>query len=906
MRRTLTSILLVAAASSGLFSQVLYVGNSGDDTVSTYVIDQQNGILTELLPRVPSTGSPSSVAIHPNGKFVYVTNSGNGNLGVNFPSIAIFGIDPATGALKPLDSVALTPGTGPQGAVIDPAGKFLFVANAGPTGAAGNVAVYSIDAATGNLTAVSGSPFAALPGANKMLVHPSGKFAYVSVVSAGAAGEIGAFNIGANGALTPITGSPFAARNNLVWMAMDRSGKFLFAIERQDNAVLVYSINPDTGALTQVGSTFPSGPGSVAGVTVDPAGKFLYVSIPGQGGVVTFSIGATGALTQVGNAGAVITANDVILDPSGKFLYVTGPQGNSVAALAIDATSGKLTPIPPQFFTAGNQPSRGAAVLLSPPVLPPLIVDNATNQFSVAPPGMPYAGVAQGSRFGISGKNLGPPVQVNSDTTLTTQLGGVSVQIRSGGVTTPALIVAASYGFVSVVIPSSTPLGDATVTLTNNGRTTAAVPITIVPVAPGIRTLNGAGDGPAKAYIVPPDAGLTPAVVQNPNALNQAAKPGQLMAVQGTGLGPANFDETQSGVLQEMDLAADVIVGNTVVPAVNTVRTNGSDFILFQLPDNTPEGCYVPVAVRASGMISNVGTISVSSTSSTCSDTTGLAASDIDLAQKSGGLRAGSINLTRFDLQPFGLMEDVSGNFGRYDFNSLLSSFSAPVGQGGGIRPGFPVPAFGTCTVSPGNPLRPNHPFDTRSDPVSPLFFNAGPALTINGPQGTFSMPAPDYDFSPDSDVLVPGSYSVDNGTGTQQVGAFKAALTMPPMLTWSNPPGFGASLDRTQDLTVTWSDGLADKEFVIIVGISSNQQATAGYLCAEKVSAGQFTIPAWVLSSIPASDQFDAGGGQQVPSGLIGVGTAPLTSVGRFSSPTLDFGQFTYEQATVNIVSYQ
>src|SRR5579872_4925348 len=74
-------VLFLAATSNGLFGQMLYVGNNGDDTISAYVIDQQSGLLTELLPRVPSTGAPSSVTVHPNHKFVYVTNFGNGALG---------------------------------------------------------------------------------------------------------------------------------------------------------------------------------------------------------------------------------------------------------------------------------------------------------------------------------------------------------------------------------------------------------------------------------------------------------------------------------------------------------------------------------------------------------------------------------------------------------------------------------------------------------------------------------------------------------------------------------------------------------------------------------------------------------------------------------------------------------
>ena len=127
----LIAVLVLAGTSPGLFGQLLYIANGGDDTISSYVIDQETGLLTELLPRVVSTGSPSSVAIHPGGKFIYVTNGGNPNLNVNNPSIASFSINSTTGALTLFNNLALTPGTGPQGAAIDAAGKFLFFRECG-------------------------------------------------------------------------------------------------------------------------------------------------------------------------------------------------------------------------------------------------------------------------------------------------------------------------------------------------------------------------------------------------------------------------------------------------------------------------------------------------------------------------------------------------------------------------------------------------------------------------------------------------------------------------------------------------------------------------------------------------------------------------------------------------------
>ena len=897
---SLLGLLLLAATSNRVYGQVLYVGNNGDGTVSTYVIDESSGLLTEILPRVATLGSPSSVAVHPSGKFAYVTNFGGGG---NGPSVASFSIDPTTGALILLNSLPVTPGSAPQGATIDPAGNFLFVCSGG----AGTLSVFSIDPSSGALTPAPGSPNATLTGPNKVVVHPSGQFAYVS---ANGVNQIAGFSIGADGSLTPLAGSPYAARNNLFWMAMDPAGRFLYALERQDSAVLVYSIDPNSGALTQVGSPFPAGP-AVTGVAVDPAGKFLYVSTLGNGGVSVFSIDGSGKLSQARSYGSILGAYDAILDPAGKFLYVPGQTANAVAALAIDPNSGALTPLAQQFYSAGASPQRGASILLSPPVVPPISADSAVNVFSNAPAGMPDSGIAQGSVLGITGKNIGPAVEVSqpnsiSDFPLGFQLGGTSIQIQSGDVTTQVIMRDVSTNFAGGIVPSSTPLGPATVTVTYNGRTTAPLPITIVSTSPGLDTRNGAGSGPThKAQNASPDTVLNLDTAANPtlpfNALNQPAQPGQRMIIRGTGLGAAAYDETQAQT-QELTVPVDVFVGNKLATVITELRLVGVDFLLIQLPNDAPQGCYVPLAIRAGGVTSNVATISISATGGSCSDATGLSASDIDAAQKSGGINMGTIVLGRIDLGPLGLMDFANGIFARTDFNSLQTAFS-PGNNGQGIRTSFPTPPLGSCVVTPGISTNPNNPFDTPSDQIQLQYFNVGPMLNLNGPQGSVQLPALQYAFNPSGDAITPGNYTADNGSGSQAVGAFKAAITLPPPLNWTNQASLTA-VDRTQGLTVTWSGGLADKEFVMIVGLSANQ-ATAGFLCTERVSAGQFTVPAWVLSSIPASGTVQVGG-QSEPSGLLGVGTAPFTSVGRFTATGLNFGVITYEQATVSVIPYQ
>jgi hypothetical protein len=386
------------------------------------------------------------------------------------------------------------------------------------------------------------------------------------------------------------------------------------------------------------------------------------------------------------------------------------------------------------------------------------------------------------------------------------------------------------------------------------------------------------------------------------NALHRPAKPGQRIIITATGLGAVSGDESQASA-QELNVPAEVIVGNKLATVITKLRIAGFDLILTQLPDDVPEGCYVPIAIRAGGVTSNVASISISATGGTCSDATGLAAADIDAAQRSGQISMGTITLSHYELGPLGTDDFANGIFASVDFNSLLRSFS-PGNNGGGIRTSFAMPPLGTCTVSRGAPTDPDDPLDLPLDPTNLRYINVGQALTLSGPAGTVQLPGPFYGFESDKNVFAPGDYTVDNGTGTQSFGAFKAVLTLPPMAEWTNRNEL-TSVDRSQDLTVTWSGGVSDKEYVVIVGLSASQQAIGGFYCVENASAGKFTVPAWVLSSLPASATFTEGD-LTLTGGALGVGTAPFTNAGRFITPGLNFGVFTYEQATVSFVPYR
>ena len=88
-----------------------------------------------------------SVAVDPAGKFLLVSTSGN--------ELSSYAITPASGALTAVSTAGT--GTFPLGVVINPQGTFAYVANENSA----DISVYAINATTGALAQVAGSPFAA-------------------------------------------------------------------------------------------------------------------------------------------------------------------------------------------------------------------------------------------------------------------------------------------------------------------------------------------------------------------------------------------------------------------------------------------------------------------------------------------------------------------------------------------------------------------------------------------------------------------------------------------------------------------------------------------------------------------------------------------------------------------------
>jgi uncharacterized protein (TIGR03437 family) len=229
------------------------------------------------------------------------------------------------------------------------------------------------------------------------------------------------------------------------------------------------------------------------------------------------------------------------------------------------------------------------------------------NNYSRIPPGLPDYGIAQGSIFVMYGDRMGPPQLVAASSfPLTTTLGGVSIAVTgSDGRKYQAIPYYVSATQTAAILPSATPVGPATITVTYAGQTSAALPFSVLKIAFGVLTMNGAGSGAAAALDASSNF-LGPA---------NAAHPGEVVALWGTGLGPASGDETALGGTAH-DLGGSVPITVSIGGRQAAVQYHGRsqypgvDRIDVTVPSGV-SGCYAAVQAQGDSIVSNLVTIPV-------------------------------------------------------------------------------------------------------------------------------------------------------------------------------------------------------------------------------------------------------------------------------------------------------
>ena len=345
------SIAMTSGATPIAYAPRAYVSNFGDGNVSAYNMNPSTGALSLIAGSPFASGAgPFSVAVDPLGRFVYTADA-------DIDAVSGDAINGLTGALTPVLGSPFAAGSDSQSVAIDPLGRFAYVVDRLPDD---TISAYTINSSTGALSPVPGSPYAAGLAPSWLAVDPSGRFVY----AAGGNDTVYAYTINpSNGALTSISGSPFTAGPGPVSIAIDPLGRFAYVTNYNNgthSSVSAFTIDPGTGALTQIaGSPFATGNGADA-LVVDPSGRFTYVANYFDDTLSAFAINpGSGALSVVFGSPFFTGSgpHSVAVDPSGRFVYVANFTEGGIGAYAIDPSSGTLTPLSDSPFTAGNEPA---------------------------------------------------------------------------------------------------------------------------------------------------------------------------------------------------------------------------------------------------------------------------------------------------------------------------------------------------------------------------------------------------------------------------------------------------------------------------------------------------------------------------------------------------------------------
>jgi uncharacterized protein (TIGR03437 family) len=443
------------------------------------------------------------------------------------------------------------------------------------------------------------------------------------------------------------------------------------------------------------------------------------------------------------------------------------------------------------------------------------------------------------------------------------------VKVTVGGTTVDAFMYYASATQVAAILPSNTPSGTGTVTVTYNGVTSATAPIRVVDASFGIFSLNQGGTGPGVF------SNVNSATDLPVNTLTNSAKPGQTVIIWGTGLGPVTAaNEAGAPAPGDLPTNVEVYIGGQRAAVSYKGRSGccvGLDQIAATVPPNV-EGCYVPVVVKTGDVVSNFTSLAVARNGGACTDVTGLTSAQLEAAQRSNNFRTGSIvlsrSITKIAIPGLGSAEIKAdtgvGSFEAFNFDQLIRSGGVGASSGAVASPG-------ACTVFSFTGTSP-----TPVDIIQPTPLDAGPVINITNATrgakqltkeasvpgtytGQLSSGTPSIPGLPGgggaADYLEPGSYTIDNGsgaTGANAVGPFRVNITLPQLLTWTNMDAT-ETINRSSDLLITWTGG-DPSSYVFMVGAATTNNGGAAFTCIERASAGRFNVPSYVLSALPAT----------------------------------------------------
>jgi 6-phosphogluconolactonase len=360
MRLLILLPLLTFSCLAGAQTSLLFVGtytntgnlagnpkldSTGSKGIYVYRFDAATG-KTTALSHTKEICNPSYLAIAPGGRRLYAcTESRMMEKG----SLSVFDIDAKKGRLRFLGKVPSL-GDNPAYVALDAAGAQVAVANY--TG--GSYTLYPIgsDGMPGKAqfhVQHLGKGFnptrQEAPHVHSVVYGPGSNFLYVQDLGLD---QVSTVSPSTGDELAQLRTTPGSGPRHLTFHP---GGKFAYLIEEMGGYVDVYRYDPSTGRLDSL-QRIPAHPDTAKGpfrssdIHVSPDGRFLYASNRAETSIAIFSIdGSTGLLKTVGYVPTMgVEPRNFTLDPSGKWLLVANQETDAIVFFRVDEQTGMIRP----------------------------------------------------------------------------------------------------------------------------------------------------------------------------------------------------------------------------------------------------------------------------------------------------------------------------------------------------------------------------------------------------------------------------------------------------------------------------------------------------------------------------------------------------------------------------------
>ncbi len=345
-------------------STAVYVGNTGDGTISQFS-RQTGGQLSPLAPAsVPLVDKPVALAATPGGHDLYVATQSESEAGSG--AIEPFAIA-ADGSLQPLAPAGLPLGAFPTSIATSPDGQHVYVTEF--IEGTGMVAQFAV-APGGELSPLSPASVP-VEGASAIALTPDGRYAYV--IDGETSGRVWQFEVAPDGALQALTPASIQVGFKPHGLTISADGHDLYVVDGH-KALDQLAVTAD-GTLQALNPTSVSTvdyPGSI-GLSPDD-GELIATELPGEeaaGVVQSFERRADGTLSA--KASKTAPPGDVpwelAISPDGQSAYVTSRLSSGVEGLwqLGFAPSYEFDALTPAFAETGSEPGPIAIATQIPP-----------------------------------------------------------------------------------------------------------------------------------------------------------------------------------------------------------------------------------------------------------------------------------------------------------------------------------------------------------------------------------------------------------------------------------------------------------------------------------------------------------------------------------------------------------